>query len=214
MRTKLFRVTLCIVIAATTIFSRCKKGLSVDCTESRYTFNVPINIYPDDEIIHINDTIWFECDFLSNQTDLQTNTIINYSNAENLGTGLSLLKLTGGDVSDPGAIAAANEFGYVIKNGVFIQGSSLPDQGRTYNFSELNNTYKFKLGAVAQQKGDYLIGVGNASNVYTKDDECTKAAFIITIANTDQHLNIYQQNRPGYVLSDYEQTHVYCFKVE
>ncbi|MCC6290344.1 MAG: hypothetical protein IT249_20905, partial [Chitinophagaceae bacterium] len=192
----------------------CKKGLSVDCTESRYTFNVPINIYPDDEIIHINDTIWFECDFPSKQTDLQTNTIINYSNAANLGTDLGFARLTGGDVNNPGVVAAANEFDYIIKTGVFIPDNLLPEQNRDYNFSELNNAYKFKLGVIAKQKGNYIIGVDNAANVYTKDDECTKATFIITITNVNQHLHCIEQNRPGYTLSEYEQTHSYCFKVE
>lgn len=80
-------------------------------------------------------------------------------------------------------------------------------------FEEKNGMYLFKVGIVPKRKGLFMIGAQNASNVYQKKDKCRKSNFNLTFKDTDQHLYLYEQKRPEYVLSDYDREHLYAFKV-
>jgi len=194
------------------VYSSCNK--SIFCNQATYSFSTNIRAYPSLDSININDTIWLEFICPVRLTDIASGNSIDYSGAANLGTAVDFLRFTGGSVSNPGVIAAANNFDYNLVTGVFVPDPLLPDQNKDYRFIESGNEYKFKLGIIPKQQGIFAIAVSDAANVYRHSDGCTKAGFSITFANTNQHLYFYEQNRPGYIPSQYEQTHMYCFKVK
>lgn len=208
----MIRFLIIIIIYFSSAFSSCKKRIS--CNEIIYSFSTHIRAYPDLDSININDTIWLEFSSPVQLNDINSGMSINYSGAENLGTSINFFEFTGGSVSNPGAIAAVNAFEFKLVNGVFVPDNHLPEQNRDYRFVEIGNEYKFKLGIIPKRNGIFTFSPGDAANVYRQNDNCTKAGFSITFANTNQHLYFYEQNRPGYTPSQYERTHMYCFKVK
>jgi len=198
------------LIFFTCIYATCHKQW--DCSQTVYSFEGNYKAYPNFDSIHINDTIWLELNMSTQLKDLLTGQVIDYSGAENLGMAMGYLELIGGSFSDPGSIPAANNF-----NNVLIKGRELPslspEQTRAFRFIEENGIYKFKLGVVPKKKGLFAIGPGNSANVYTSKNKCAKAGFNLTFNDTDQHIYLYELSRPGYTPSEYERTHIYCFKV-
>ena len=195
-----------------TVQGSCKKRIA--CKESLYAFQENVQVFPDRDSVTIGDTIWFKFTSDKNFIDITSGNVINYSNAENLGTDISFVKFVGGSISDPGVIPAANFFDYYLVHGSFIPDAHLPEQNRDYRFAETNNEYLFLLGIIPKQTGIYAIGHGDAIGVRTRNNGCDKASFSLYYTNTNQHLYLYQQNRPGYIISGYESTHMYCFKVK
>jgi len=200
----------CLFISYLGIWASCNKNF--DCRGSIYSFETfyKASLYADS--VRINDTIWIELNASTHFKDLTSNRTVDYSGAANFGTVISYLEFTGGDVQSPGVIPAANNF-----ENILIKGSSVkpidPEQLRDFLFKEENEMYKFKVGILPKKKGTFAIAPSNAGSVYQKNDKCTKADFSLTFKDTNQHLYLYEQNRPGYVPSEYEHTHMYCFKV-
>ena len=193
------------------IYSSCSKR--VNCKDIVYSFETNIRAYPDIDSININDTIWIKFNELTTFKDDQTGQNVDFSNASNLGFGLTFDKFVGGSISNPGTISAVSEFSTILIYGTELT-SLLPDRIKSFSFLEETGRYKFKIGIVAKKEGVFSVSISNAANVYRKNEKCDKAGFSITFANTNQHLYFYEQNRPGYTPSEYERTHMYCFKVK
>ncbi len=198
------------LISSVGIYATCNKRN--DCLQITYSFEGNYRSYPDLDSININDTIWLESTIPTQLMDLIRNQITDYSDAENLGMVIGYGELIGGDLLNPGGLPAANNFENILIKGLSVQ-SFKPDQVREFLFKEEGGMYYFKLGIVPKKKGLFIISPGNATNVYTSGNKCDKASFSLTFKNTNQHLYLYQQNRPGYTLSKYDQTHIYCFNV-
>lgn len=199
-----------ISIALLSIYATCNKRLG--CHEAIYSFEANYSIRPDADSIHVGDTVWLELNTSTKLINLYTNQLVDYSGAANFGTAIGYGQLLGGGVLDPGGKPAADSFENVVVKGVSDH-SLKPDQVRSFLFTEENGMYVFKLGIVPKAKGLFVIVPGNAVNVYTKKNKCVKANFSLTFKNTNQHLYLYEQSRPGYIPSEYERTHMYCFKV-
>lgn len=214
MATKTKMTAIMILIFCAVFFSKCKP-IAFDCTENKYTFSVTIQAYPDLDSINVGDTIWFESTIPTQLLDKATNQVIDYSNAENLGGDMGFVKFNGeGNVNNAGVIPAADNFDYFIKIGNALANPVLPEQNRNYGFIEVNNKYKFMLGIIPKQSGIFIMAMGDIANVFRKSDKCTKAFFGINIVNTNQHLYFIEQNRPGYILSEFDKAHSYCVKVK
>jgi hypothetical protein len=211
MATKILTIGILLFIAMTSTFSTCKKG-GLGCANTIYNFQISAKAFPDKDSIRINDTLWIEINTPVSLTELASGNIVNYGGASNLGMALSFDLFTGGSIDDPGSSFAANNFDYYLETGNHVN-NPFTERIREYLFIEENNKYHFKLGIIPKQLGTYTVAISNATNVYRKNDKCTKAAFEIDFANTNQHLYFYQNNRPGYEISDYEKKHMYCFKV-
>ncbi len=200
-----------IFIALACTNASCKK-LGLHCANNIYTFKIGVKAYPDFDSIHLGDIIWFEINTPSSLRDESSSTLINYSGSVNLGTAISFVKFIGGSASDPGALYDAKSF-----NDSVIIGSKVnnlqTDAVKEYLFSEINNSYKFKIAIIAKNKGTFSIGFSNAANVYRTPDNCTKAAFLINFKNTDHHVYFLEKNRPGYSVVGLELTNNYYFKV-
>ena len=187
-----------------TIFSTCKKHFG--CAENVYSFQIGIKAYPDKDSIRIGDTIWIEINTPTQLKDIQSGRIINYSEAENLGSGISLAELIEKDsIKD-----AANDFSYILKKGISVD-NPLINKVREFVFVEENNAFLFKIGVVPKKRGIYKMFVSNAANVYRKNDKCTKASFEINFENTNQHLYFNKIVLPYYNLP--QGGGVYLFKV-
>lgn len=193
------------------MYGSCRKN--GDCLAQTFSFETNIKAYPDADSININDTIWLDFSCPTRLVDLGTGNHIDYSGAS-LSQSIDFLEFTGGSISNPGVTPAVNAFDFKLIYGTFIPDNLSPDKNKDYRVAEIGNEYKFKLGIIPKRVGIFSIAPGNASNVYRNNDNCAKAAFSITFSNTNQHLYFYQQNRPGYTPSQYELTHMYCFKVK
>jgi len=206
------RILVLFFLGYLTIYSTCKKR--INCNDTIYSFEASIKAFPDLDSINIGDTIWLELTSPTNLRDVISGNTIDFSGAENFGNAIRIFEFTGGSVSDPGGVGAVFDFDYKLIYGTFLPDNHLPNENRDYRFAEIGNEYKLKLGIIPKKKGVFTISPGNATNVYTKKNPCDKANFSITFANTNQHLYFYEQNRPGYTPSQYERTHMYCFKVK
>lgn len=211
MVTNLKRVTILIVIFTVSIYATCKKRL--DCASTIHSFAINAKAYPSKDSINIYDTLWIEINQAVSLIDNVSGNTIDYTNAENLGMVTTIDEFVGGSINNPGTIPAANKFNFEIQSGNLLQNTFI-ERVRSFNFLEKQGIYLFKVGIVPHQKGIYGIAISNAANVYRKNDKCTKASFAITFKDTDQHLYLYQQNRPDYTISEYEKTHLYCVKVK
>ena len=208
----MLRKIILVFIAYLLVYASCKR--KINCNVIIYSFETNIESFPDLDSINIGDTIWIQLSCPTHLRDAISGNTIDYSGAENFGTDINFFEFTGGSFSDPGVTAAVSAFDYKLIYGVFIPDSHLPGQNRDYEFDEVGDKYLFKLGIIPKRKGVFSFSPGNATNVYTKKNKCDKASFLITFANTNQHLYFYEQNRPGYTPSEYERTHMYCFKVK
>lgn len=205
------RVFVILFISISCTYAECRKG-GIACRQVIYSFEAPFKVLPDIDSISINDTIWLTSAISVQLKDIMTNQVIDYSGAANLGTDLSYLEFTGGSFSDPGAMPAANSFENALIEGIPGK-SSYPERTRDFKFVEVNKMYKLRIGIIPKKKGLFSIGPGDAGYVYREKDKCTKASFNLIFRDTDQHLYLYERSRPGYTPSEYEQTHMYCFKV-
>lgn len=199
-----------LIISYLGIWASCNRNF--DCRGTIHSFEAFYRAYPDADSIRIKDTIWIELRTSTQLKDLTSGKIIDYSGAGNLGTAISYVEMTGGDLLNPGVIPAANDFDNILINGSSVQ-PLRPEQLREFLFKEENGMYLFKVGIVPKRKGIFVIAPGNAANVYQKSNTCRKSNFKLTFKDTDQHLYLYEQKRPGYVLSDSDRGHLYAFKV-
>jgi hypothetical protein len=197
------------LLALASIYATCNKG---NCHEASYSFEANYTIFPDKDSIPLGDTIWLQLNTPTKLNNLFTNQEVDYSGAVNFGIAIPYLKLVGGDIYDPGSIPAADSFDNLVIKGINEQ-SAKQDQVRNYRFVEENGMYVFKLGIIPKAKGLFAIAPSNAVNVYTNKNKCVKANFKLTFKNTNQHIYLYEQSRPGYTPSEYEKTHEYCLKV-
>jgi hypothetical protein len=211
MDTKIGTIAALTFISLLMVSSSCNKNWN--CTEVIYNFECRLQIYPDDDSIKINDTIWLDMNVPKKLKDYISGEEIDYSQAENFGSAIRFVELIDGTIPELGVKPAVDSFEFKLAIGQQIP-SILPKQVNQYIFQELQNTYNFKLGIIAKKKGIYGIGIGNAANVFRRNDKCTKANFSIKLINTNNHIYYLEQSRPGYVPSALEISNTYYFKVK
>lgn len=197
-------------VALISIYATCNKR--IDCRQNIYSFESFYKAYPTSDSIQVNDTVYFELNTPIQLKDLTTNQTIDYSGAENFGPSIQFISLSAGDSLKTGATPAAEDFDNVLFRGISIK-SDAPDLVKGFRCIEENGEYKFLVGIIPRKKGLFAIGLSDAAGVYLKKNTCDKAGFSLTFKNTNQHLYLYEQSRPGYTPSGYEREHLYCFKV-
>lgn len=184
----MFRSFLVILIFAVSIYSSCKKRSS--CNQNNYNFQTNITASPGGDSIQLQDTLWFVIDDSVQLRDMNTNTLINFSNAANLSFVFGIDKVISATIILP----AADSFQYIFKKGNNIP-PLRPDELREFKLAEESNRYKLEVGFIPKSKGIYRVLVENSANVYTHDNPCDKASFAIKFINANQHFylgyNIY-----------------------
>jgi hypothetical protein len=179
------------------------------CVEAKYYFSMTESFSPEKDSISLGDTLWVASSHPTTFLDSVTKAEIDFSNSQ-LGTPFEVLKFpdTAGNV-----IGAVNDFDFITKAGSLAGNDNIPTQNKGFIYEEIDNHYILEIGIVAKQKGVYGISLGDDISVTRKNKGCEKANIKIENANSDNHLYYYQNFRPDYVISDYERTHIYCFKV-
>ncbi len=81
---------------------------------------------------------------------------------------------------------AINNFNLILLKGSEVNAVD-PLSQKDVLFEENSGYYIFRLTIIAKDTGRYVITIGDAANVYRKNDNCTKANFLINFAQTNQH---------------------------
>jgi len=179
------------------VYSSCNKGIF--CNQNTYSFRANFTATPGIDSIVLNDTVWFIMDESVQLQDLNTNNLINFSNAGNLSFVFGINKVISATVILP----AADSFSYFVRKGVNVSAIQL-DLIREFKPVEEVGRYKLEVGFIPRKKGIYRVLIENSSNVYTRDKPCDKASFAVKFTNADQHFYL------GYNISGEQ---VYYFKV-
>jgi hypothetical protein len=179
------------------------------CVEAKYYFSMTEAFSPEKDSITVGDTLWITSSHSTIFLDSITRTNIDFSNSH-LGSPFEILNFP--DTSQ-NVIGAVNDFEYLINYGALTDNDSLPNQNKSFSYEEINSEYRLKVGIIAKKKGIYAISVGDDISVAKKNKGCEKAFIQIINDNSNSHLYYYQNFRPTYQISNYEKTHLYCFKV-
>ena len=187
MATKIYTITILLIMAIFTTFSTCKKG-GLGCVESTILFNVDAKVYPDKDSINIGDTIYVEVNIPTLLPD-QNNNLVDYSKASNLGTSMGFVKLANDSpiVLDD----AVPDFAFYLISGKEIQSPNL-QLYKDYYFEEAGGRYLFKLAIITKRSGTFRFNLENATGVMRGRNPCPKAGFNFLLKNTtDQHYYLY-----------------------
>ncbi|MDX2306402.1 MAG: hypothetical protein NW226_26570 [Microscillaceae bacterium] len=206
MDTKMYRNILFFIVIAIS-----NTGCPDKCINPEYHFEVEASIKPDNEAIKIGDTIFVESHFSESLLDVETNMIIEYSNAKKIGSNIGFTNL---DFYGNLNYNSILDFSYVSISGQIYNSKDipLPNQVNQLTYEYANNEYKLKIGIIPRKKGIYLLGLGNGLSLGRKNTkECDQASFSITLSNTDQHLYLFEDVYGN--LSEYDRQRSYCFRV-
>ena len=184
----------------------CGKG----CVEAQYNFNMQEVFYPERDSILIGDTLFIEASHSTTFNDTLTNKLIDFSGS-NIGGSLRVLRLPD---SSTIAVGGMNDFNILVLKGSAVGNDYIPSENKEFVFGESNNNYDLKIGFVAKQKGLFLMSLGNSLGIIKKRGGCEKANILITNANINNHLFFYENWLHSNLISKYEKTHIYCFKVK
>ena len=184
-------------------------GCGHRCVEAQYYFSMEDTFLPEKDSISIGDTLWVTSSHSTTFRDSISKTNIDFSNSQ-LGTPFEVLKFP---ETSPNVIGAVNDFDYIIKVGSLTGNDNIPNQNKGFSYKEINDQYTLSVGIVAKQKGIYGISLGDDISVTRKNKGCEKAFIQIINVNSNNHLYYYQNFRLGYQISEYERSHIYCFKV-
>lgn len=202
-----------IVIVTLLIVFFVNTGCPKPCVEANYSFAVTTQLAPDSDSIRVGDTLYISTVFPNRLTDQATGDLIDYSNANDIESTLSIAQLIQGDSIPKSAVA---QFNYVSIFGSVFNSLNIPDPAgvQQLRYQQSGNTYKLKIGLIPLQKGIFALGIGNGlSNNRDNSRACEKAGFNFSISGTNQHIYYFQKWRPNFVLSAVGISKLYCFKV-
>lgn len=179
------------------------------CNEPNYSFSVDDFFSPEKDSINIGDTIWLNSTISKLEKDINTQSQVNFSNAENLGTNLIISDISKFD-SQRGAV---DSFTYFQSHGRIYTDPKLNPQGvKQLSFEENDNSYQLEVGLIAKSAGSYILTIPDNPHVFRKGmSNCGTANFEFLNSNNNKHLDLFE-NRWGQ-LSGYDSAHSYCFKV-
>lgn len=206
MKNLIVSVTLLIVAV---INSGCPKP----CIEANYSFAVNSQITPDLDSVKVGDTIFLTSSFSTKLTDHASGQMIDYGNSTGIGSTLAVSNLPIGDTIAKDAVF---NFDYTSLSGRVYNDRNIPrpDGVQQLTYQEIGGNYVLKVGLIAKQTGNYILGLGDGlSNGRNTSRSCKKASFNISINNTNQHFYLIKNWVPGIILNDYGKKHVYYFKV-
>lgn len=202
--------TLTLIVLLMIFFSNCRKR----CVEANYNFEIAAYFQPQDETVNVGDTLWITSESSAIMKDTNTNQLIDFSGATNLGTALGIGELLFTSDSIRGAVDA---FDYITLAGDFYTDKDAsPSKVKQVRYWEQNGNYLFKIGLIPKMKGIHSVSLADATNTIRKDEtKCERTDIKITYGNENKHLDyleeIYYKGEP---IAAIDSTHVYCFKVD
>lgn len=198
-----------IIIFITNIFSTCEKVVR---EPDKYSFKMASSILPDNDSIHVGDTITLEIHGLIKQIDSNSRQVINFDKANNLSTSVYFDKLAFDSTTLGSLTFSTNAFATIVENGKAAM-SSFPERIKQFGFEENNGEYLLKLKIIPLDTGLFSITLQDLPLIYRNSDRNTKATYFVTIANTEQHLYYMENYLPDLIIDDNLSRHLYCFKV-
>lgn len=202
------KIKIIIVLSALLSFRASCVTKTLDCANTRYSFELPIIAYPDKDSILIGDTIWFEVKGSTSLQDISSGEIIDYSDAANLGIAISFSALS---PENEFTINSVYSFDYILNKGTQLTKGDRNGLSNQYRFAEENKSYVLKLGIIPKSIGTYRVIFSDASNVARNNDKCTKAGFSLIFRDTNQHIYLFPAYDPNGPQSG---GGVYYFKVK
>ena len=135
-------------------------GCPKPCIEANYSFAATIQISPDDSIIHRGDTLWLNSLFPTSLNNLSTGELIDYSNATDIESTLSIAKLVNGNIIPQGSVY---NFNYVSEIGQIYNATDIPSPQtvQQLRFQQVAANYQLKIGIIAKDTGVFALGIGN-----------------------------------------------------
>lgn len=181
------------------------------CVESSYQFKMTEIFTPQSDSMKVGDTLYLQSNHSIYFTDdFQPNAEpVNFGGSF-LGANIRMLEFPDSATDVVGAVPS---FRILITNGSEIGNDNLPSENKGFYYQELNSQFVLKVSFVALKKGIYAISVIDTKAITDGKNSCIKAGFEIKNVNSDNHIYYYQSWRPNYIISEYERTHMYCFKV-
>ncbi len=181
-------------------FAIISSGCPKPCIEASYSFAANTQISPDLDSIKIGDTLYLISTFPTSLFDQTNRTIIDYSNANDIESTLSIAQLITGDSIPKGSV---HDFRYTSELGMIYNVANIPSPEtiQQLRYQQVANNYQIKVGLIPQHAGIFALGIGNGlSNGRNKSNKCEKASFMFTIANTAQHIYFFQPFTRGKII--------------
>ena len=107
-----------------------------------------IKAYPNQDSIHVGDTVWIEVNEPTTLRDAFSGKMIDYSGTANLGSVISFQAYS--SITGQFTVNAANKFDFVVAKGTQV--TSMDESlDRQYIFKEENQRNVFKLAIIAKE---------------------------------------------------------------
>ncbi len=200
-------ITTSICFGFLTINCSCHK---LACSKQFYNFYIGTTLfYPQNDSIHIGDTLYFLSHTNSNLKDVNTEQIIDYSKADNFGSTIDAIELT-----IPNAkVGAVNDFNWIgIKGKIYTDnGTPSPDIVKQITFEEENEQYILSFAVIPLKTGIFSISTSDLPDVVKN---CNRASITMKITNTNNHLYYLKKTYyGGGPIASIDSTHTYNFRV-
>ena len=195
-----------IFLMASCICMQCHKP----CNESDHYFSITSNILPEKDSVRVGDTLILTCTTPKIMHDENTNSNIDFKNAQNFGSALGILDVLKFLSSQRGAV---DSFNFIPISGDIYSDPALDPQGtKQLKFSETNTDYELKAIVITKKKGVYIFSIGDNPSVFIENrGKCGKASIEILNDNINKHLYLFEDALGQ--LSDFDRKHSYCVKV-
>jgi hypothetical protein len=186
----------------------CDEKVCNECEIQNYDFKDSISIYPNSETINQGDTLWFDCQVLTQHYDFNTKKIVSFIPEKILQIFTFQHLVAKNNTED-----ALTDFNVIFERGnSYTTYQANQNLGLIYNFN--GTSYGFKLGLIPKKnvaKGIYYILLNQTGDLKSKNGN--SASFALHLKCKNQHLNLYYENFKNPILApEFEKT-VYCFGV-
>jgi hypothetical protein len=194
------RTIISATIACSTIFFTisCDNGSKDGCElEAGYSFRDSIRIFPDDEVISKSDTLWLSCEIPKKQIDLNSNKVVDMSNAENLSAVFSLRVQKGKNIVASGL----DSFDVIIKKGTMVK-HYLPEEALEILFEKGSKSYQYNVGLILKKSSKpavYTIFYSEIGGVIDRSDPkiCKSANISLGLKCKNQHIDLIKEYNPN-----------------
>ncbi len=185
------------------------------CPDTVYNFAITASILPNTDSVRVGDTLLLRSSFSTQLRDLQTNKLVDYSNATAISSNLFVDEILPNAGADSSALRyAVASFTFIRKQGqVYTDPSAGPQRVKQLTYQQNGSNYELAASVIPLKKGLFLLSVTDGfSSSRNGSRDCNRAAFQITLLSNKQKLPYVETafNRP---LNRNDSLHFYVVKV-
>ena len=211
---KSLKMVLLITAIPLSFAATCHKDSTIPCSGyTPYSFKITSEWSTQQGVYHIGDTLILTSTFLKNLTDYSTpnNQQINYANSTGIGGAGKFYEL---DSVQHQVIGATNKFDFISQIGNVGNNVVTLSDSKSFLLQEQSSTYDLKIKIVPKAKGIFAFFVPDFTSAGLIGKDCTNAAFIMTVTNSDKHIPLFQFAMQRPPASQYEFDRIYCFRIQ